>query len=120
MAPQPPKTELEALTARIAASRASLGAHAAGLRERLDFPARIRSSITDSIRRHPLAVIGGTIGLGFIATRLFRRPRTARSPKPGLGSLAFTTILALVKPALLNYLTREIQRRFAAGPTQAP
>ncbi|MCU0796416.1 MAG: hypothetical protein MUF31_10820 [Akkermansiaceae bacterium] len=121
MAPQPPaESTLETLIARLAASRTELGHHAAGIRERIDVPKRIQRSVTDSIRSHPLVLFGGTLGLGFIASRIFRRSKPAKSQAStgsGIKGLVLTTAIALIKPALIRFVTQELQRRFLPSST---
>lgn len=116
MAPPPPEQpSLEILTARLAASRESLGHHAASLREKLDLPARMRRTALDSVRSHPLALFGGTLGVGFIASRLFRRPKPAKAPRSGLTSVLITTAIAILKPAIIRFITDELKRRYMPG-----
>ena len=109
MAPQS-QGQAEALIARIAASRVALAADLAGLRRRLDVPARVK----DSILSKPLAWLGGSLGAGFLASSIFRRRRPkAEKAKRGLLGLALGGLISLARPALQNWALQEARRRFA-------
>ena len=99
----------EALIARIAASRASVGLELAALRRRLDVPTRVKNSILSK----PLAWFGGSLGVGFIASLLLKRPRVREEKKHrGLWSLALGGAFTLARPALQSWALREARKRF--------
>lgn len=99
--------EVERLIARLEQSREQVRRHADGLRECLDVPGRLRKSL----RSHPVAWFGGSLGAGMIASRLLRRPRARKARRGWFGPLlgaAFT----LSRPLLQQMITSEVQRRF--------
>jgi len=96
-----------ALIERIERSRGAVGGHLLEVRRALDVPGRIKHSI----RRRPFAWFGGSMGIGLLASRLFRRPRKAVK-RSGWSGLLLTGTLALLKPILKGVITSELQRRF--------
>jgi hypothetical protein len=103
--------QTDALSARLAASRASLGSDLAVIRRRLDVPARVK----DSILSKPLLWFGGSLGAGLLASMLLRRPRPqARESKPSrsLWKIALGGAFALARPALQSWAMREFGKRF--------
>lgn len=107
MAAQPQGSE--ALIARIAASRGSLGTELAVLRRRWDVPARVK----DSILSKPLAWFGGSLGAGFIASLLLKRPKARGEKKRRTWwSLALGGAFTLARPALQSWALREAKKRF--------
>ncbi len=99
----------EALIARIAASRVSLGTDLGLLRRRWDIPTRVK----DSILSKPLAWFGGSLGVGLVASLLLKRPRVREEKKHrGWWSLALGGAFTLARPALQSWALREAKKRF--------
>lgn len=106
-----PQGQTAALIARIAASRIALGTDYAHVRRRWHLPARIR----DSILSKPIAWFGGSLGMGFLASLILRRPRPPESklkPKRSLIALALGGAFTLARPALQSWAVRELGKRF--------
>jgi hypothetical protein len=104
-----PQGQTAALIARIAASRTALGNDYAHLRRRWHLPARIK----DSILSKPVAWFGGSLGMGFLASLILRRPRPRESkPKRSLIALALGGAFTLARPALQSWAVRELGKRF--------
>jgi hypothetical protein len=105
--------QTDALSARLAASRAAVGTDLAALRRRLDVPARVK----DSILSKPMAWFGGSLGVGLLASMLLKRPRPrplARESKASrsLWKLALGGAFTLARPALQSWAMREFGKRF--------
>ena len=112
------RQDLEALTARIAASRVAVAGELANLRRQLDVPARVKESVLSK----PLAWLGGSLGAGFVASILLKRRRRHRasrvekaekSAKKAWWSVLLGGAFTLARPALQNWALREFQSRFA-------
>lgn len=106
-APEEQSPDVEALIQRMAASRDQLGGHLAELRHKVDVPARIKGSVMGK----PWLWFGGSLGAGFIASRVLRRPRKVKTNRKWLGFL-LTTGFTILKPTLMRVVTSELQRRF--------
>lgn len=111
-----PRQDLQALSARIAASRVAVAGELAQLRYRLDVPARVKESVLSK----PLAWLGGSLGAGFVASIfLKRRRRSSRAEKAekvakkSLWGILLGGAFTLARPALQNWALREFQARFA-------
>ncbi len=110
-----PRQDLQALSARIAASRVAVAGELAQLRYRLDVPARVKESVLSK----PLAWLGGSLGAGFVASIFLRRRRSHRSEKAekvvkkSLWGMLLGGAFTLARPALQNWALREFQSRFA-------
>lgn len=102
------RPEVAELIQRIENSRGSLGEHVAQLKRKIDVPSRIKHSIFD----RPTAWFGGSLGVGFVASRLLRRKPKKAARKGGLIALLFSTLLTLLKPAVKGMILAELQRRF--------
>lgn len=104
--------QTDALSTRIAASRAALGHDLGVLRHRLDVPARVK----DSILSKPLLWFGGSLATGLLASMILRRPRPvireAKASK-SLWKLALGGAFALARPTLQTWALRELGKRFA-------
>ena len=103
--------QTDALSARLAASRATLGSDLAQLRRRLDVPARVK----DSILSKPLVWFGGSLGVGLLASMLVRRPRPQvreSNVSRSLWKLALGGAFTLARPALQSWAIREFGKRF--------
>lgn len=114
MAREPEKrtAETEALIQRLEASRSDLGEQVVDLRQRLDVPTRIKSSV----KGKPWLWFGGAMGAGLVLGRILRRPKKTkiiRKKNPLIG-FALTTGFALLKTALKQVVTNELQRRRTA------
>jgi hypothetical protein len=104
-----PQGQAAALIARIAASRSALADDYAHLRRRLDLSGRVK----DSILSKPAAWFGGSLGMGFLASLMLRRPRPREAkPKRSLVALALGGAFTLVRPALQSWAVRELGKRF--------
>ena len=92
------------------ASRSRLSQETLALRQRFDGPRRV----LQSLRRHPVAWLGGSLATGLAATFLFRRKPSSPKPRRGwrgmLGSLALTAI----RPAVKAWLTVQLKQFLAA------
>lgn len=113
----------QALIDRLAASRQAAGEEIGHLRQKLDVPSRLRSSLAE----RPGLWMGGSLGTGFMLSRtlksLFRRPKkTAKSS--GWLALLFGAIMAAAKPLLRDYALRTVRHRFLtpgpSGPVTRP
>lgn len=104
--------QTDALSARLAASRASLGSDLAQIRRRLDVPARVK----DSILSKPLVWFGGSLGVGLLASMLLRRPRPqvreSKASRSSLWKLALGGAFTLARPALQSWALKEFGKRF--------
>jgi hypothetical protein len=103
--------QTDALSARLAASRASLGSELATLRRTLDLPARVK----DSVLSKPLVWFGGSLGAGLLASMLLKRPRPVvqeSKPSRSLWKLALGGAFALARPTLQTWAMREFGKRF--------
>lgn len=104
--------QTDALSARLAASRASLGSDLARIRHRLDVPARVK----DSILSKPLVWFGGSLGVGLLASMLLRRPRPqvreSKASRSSLWKLALGGAFTLARPALQTWAMKEFGKRF--------
>lgn len=104
--------ETQALIARIAASRATVGHELVVLRRRLDVPARMKKSV----RSKPLAWFGGSLGAGLVASFLFKgrrsEPTQEKVVRRSLWSLALGGAFTLARPALQTLAMNELRKRF--------
>lgn len=117
--PHPEPAEIAALTARIAASRVHLENHLGALREKLDLPKRLKEKVQSTFFANPLAWFGGSLGAGFFASRLLRRPKKA-AKKTGWFAVVASTVFALLKPTIQSLVVKELQRRFVTPPVGSP
>ncbi|MEP4078281.1 hypothetical protein [Haloferula sp.] len=101
------RPDVAELIRQIESSRSSVGGHVVQLKRSLDIPSRFKHSVTT----HPGAWFGGSLGLGLISSRIFRR-KPKKTEKKGKRSLLVTTLITLSKPAIKGFLVSEIQRRF--------
>ena len=103
--------QIEQLIRLSAASRSRLSLDVAALQRRLEMPTRA----LHSLRRHPLAWLGGSLAAGVAATLLLRRKPPAAAPKPHrslgrtLGSLAVTA----ARPFIETWLTVQLKQFLA-------
>lgn len=102
---QPSKpTDVEILIQASQASRQLLSREIAGLKHRLDVPARVRESLT----REPATWVLGSVVSGLFASLLFRRPKTvaqkSRSFSRKLLGLTLTAAQPIIKASLSGWL----------------
>jgi hypothetical protein len=102
------KAEIERLIRLSANARSCLGNEASALRRRLDFPARVRSSLA----AHPTSWLFGSLASGLAASLLFRRRPVAKIQRKGRG--LFGVILGLTltaaRPLAKVWLTQQLAR----------
>ncbi len=103
------------------AARACLGSEAAVLRQRLDFPSRIRGSLA----RHPTSWLVGSLASGLAASLVFRRKpavvRKSRGLAATLLGLGLTAARPLLKVWLANQAGRWLTQPFpTAKPLRSP
>jgi hypothetical protein len=118
----PENPEIQRLIRLSQASRSRLDSEAAALKHRLDFPARIRSSL----RQHPLAWLLGSLGSGLAASLMVRR-RSAVAPqkKRGMPGVLLGLTLTAARPLAKLWLNGQI-KQWTAGlsetsrPSSAP
>ena len=107
--------DLEALIARIAASRIAVSTDLTTMRHRMDFRTRVK----DSVLARPVAWLGGSLGAGFLVSALFKRRRRRSASvekekvKGGLWGMLLGGAFTLARPALQSWALREFQTRFA-------
>lgn len=79
------------------------------LKSRLDVPSRVM----DSINARPSAWFASSLGVGFLATRLFRRKEVTVSQKPkrGIVALILAALFSIAKVPLKELLIAELTRR---------
>ncbi len=65
---------------------------------------------------YPFNGSGGSLGIGLISSRIFRR-KPKKDQKRGMTGFLFATILTFLKPAIKGMLLSEIQRRFKVHTT---
>lgn len=99
--------ELAELVRRGDVARIQIGQAHLELRRKLEVPLRIR----DSLKSSPLKWIGGSLGLGFVSSFLFRSGRGESKHAPekkhrGWFVGLLMMIFALVKPSLKVYATK--------------
>jgi len=102
------KVEVERLIRLSANARARLGNEAAALRRRLDFPARVRSSLA----AHPTSWLFGSLASGLAASLFFRRRPAAKAKHKGRGIFGVLLGLTLTaaKPLAKVWLTQQLAR----------
>ncbi len=102
--------ELAELIRRSEAARIQIGHAHLQFKKKLDIPLRIR----DSLKSSPMKWLGGSLGVGFLGSFLFRskRPEVRHEPEKkhrgwfvGLLMMLFT----LVKPSLKIYATKMLK-----------
>lgn len=100
--------ELAELVRRSELARSQITQVQQKLRQKLDVPLRIR----DSLKSSPLKWLGGSLGVGFVSSLLFRSKRrlSKREQEPekkhrGLFLGFLMMLFALIKPTLKVYAT---------------
>lgn len=105
-------SEKSELLARVSSTRTALVGDLSGLGHALDVPSRLRSSF----RLHPLAWVGGAVGVGVVVAALFRKGGKSGGFSQWrpmlLGTLGFlgNRALTLSMPALGEILETEVNR----------
>jgi hypothetical protein len=110
--------EIAELIRQAGAARSELGAQAAKLRDGLDVPARLRSSLSG----HPARWMAGSLVSGMAASLLFRRKP---KPAPGIQSKrAWLAILAMLtavaKPLVKEWLLARLKDLLAGHHHPTP
>ena len=113
----PPNQELERLIRLAAASRSCLTSEVIALRQRLDFPTRIRGSL----KSHPTAWLFGSLASGFAGSLMFRRKSAAPETKPR-GSVVTLLGLALTaaRPFAKVWLADQVKSYLIGRPGTVP
>lgn len=106
--------EIQHLIHLAEASRSCLGAEAAALRHKLDFPARVRSSL----RHHPSAWMLGSLASGLAASMLLRRRPPAPKKRRGFSHSLLGLTLTAARPLAKIWLAGQL-KQWAAGITRA-
>ena len=107
-----PPSDKSELLARVSSPRTTLVGDLSGLGHALDVPSRRRSSF----RLHPLAWVGGAVGVGVVVAALFRKGGKGGGFSQWrpmlLGTLGFlgNRALTLSMPALGEILETEVNR----------
>lgn len=123
--PTQKQAELEELVRRSEASRLRLADAHSALKDKLNVPARLVSSM----RAEPAKWLGGSAVAGFVTSRLFRSkksPKKVREIKKQRNFLLGTLTLAaaVAKPAARIYATKLIKdyfnRQLADGTARRP
>ncbi|MGB6223392.1 hypothetical protein [Haloferula sp.] len=101
------RPEIAELIRRIEGSRGSVETQVAQLRRTLDIPSRIKHSVS----HNPLAWFGSSMGVGLLASRVFRRRKKAKPKAKGIIGLLTAALLTMIKPAIRGLIVGELQRR---------
>lgn len=117
----PHHQEIERLIRASAVSRSCLQSEVSVLKQRLDFPSRIRSSL----KSHPTAWVVGSLASGFATSLLFRRRAVPTGAKPrGLAltllGLALTAVRPFAKVWLADQVKQHLVGRSGAYPSNPP
>jgi hypothetical protein len=99
--------ELAELIRRSEIARVQIGQAHLELKRKLEVPLRIR----DSLKSSPLKWLGGSLGLGFVGSFLFKSRRKESIPMPEIKPRGFISgllmmIFTLVKPSIKVYATK--------------
>ncbi len=102
----PKNQEIDRLILLGAMSRSRLGSEIGSLKEQLDVPARIRSSL----KQHPTGWLLGAVASGLAASLLFRRQPVAAEKKHRSFPLALLGLtLTAVRPFAKVWLTDQVK-----------
>ena len=106
----PKDQEIQRLIRLSEVARSKLEDEALLLRQRLDVPARIRTSL----KSHPLGWLFGSLASGFTATWLFRRQTTVVQKKNrGMASTLLGLALTAVQPVAKVWLANQLKAYLA-------
>lgn len=99
-------TRIQELIRLSRASRSGLGMEFSGLRQKLDFPLRLR----DSLKQQPATWLVGSALAGLATSMLFRRRRRAKaSSKPkGISGALMALTLTAARPLAKVWLTKKL------------
>ncbi len=87
------------------ASRSGLGMEFSGLRQKLDFPLRVR----DSLKQQPATWLVGSVLAGLATSLLFRRRSRAKAPKSkGISGALMALTLTAARPLAKVWLTKKL------------
>ena len=112
----PKDQQIEQLIRQGRNSRTFLENEAVALRQKLDVPARLRSSL----KSHPTGWLFGSAASGLAASLLFRRkPAPAARQDRGIPFKILGLILTLVRPMAKLWLTGQVKNYLTAS-TQHP
>ncbi|MES2981476.1 MAG: hypothetical protein V4727_04100 [Verrucomicrobiota bacterium] len=108
--PNQKSLELAELIRRSKAARIQIGHAHLQFKKKLDIPLRIR----DSLKSSPLTWLGGSLGVGFLGSLLFRskRPEIKHEPEKkhrGWFVGLLMMVFALAKPTLKIYATKLVK-----------
>ena len=101
------RPELADLILRIESSRGELAGHVRKLKRKFDVPHRVRQSVASS----PFAWFGGSLGVGFLTSRILGRKRKKERKRGGFFGFLFAALITLIKPSIKGFLLGELQRR---------
>jgi hypothetical protein len=106
--------EIERLTLAAAAARAHLSNQATLLRQKLDVPARLHTSL----KHHPTGWLFGSLASGLAASLLFRnRSHRGGERKPrGFLLAVFGLILTVVRPFAKVWVTDQLKNYLTGKP----
>jgi hypothetical protein len=106
----PKDQEIQRLIRLSEVARSKLEDEALLLKQRLDVPARIRTSL----KSHPLGWLFGSLASGVTATWLFRRQTTVVQKKNrGLASTLLGLVLTAVQPVAKVWLANQLKAYLA-------
>ena len=113
----PPHPEIERLIRLSAASRACLAREVVAVKQRLDFPARIRGSL----KGHPSAWLFGSLASGFAGSLLFRRKTPVTGTKHrGLTMTLLGLALTAARPFAKVWLADQVKLYLIKRPGSLP
>jgi hypothetical protein len=110
---QDAKNQINSLVHRADAARNALGDNLRSLRDKVDFPSRIKNQL----RSRPTLWLGAAALGGLTLSRiLFRRsPRHAPpTPRRGIKHMLFQVLCATAKPAIQSWLTQQVKKSLSA------
>lgn len=106
----PKDQEIQRLIRLSEVARSKLENEAVLLKQRLDVPARIRTSL----KSHPLGWLFGSLASGLTATWLFRRqPVVVDKKNRGVASTLFGLALTAIQPAAKVWLANQLKSYLA-------
>ncbi len=113
----PQNPEIERLIRLGAASRSCLTSEVIALKQRLDFPTRIRGSL----KSHPTAWLFGSLASGFVGSLLFRRKPAATATKHrGLPVTLLGLALTAARPFAKVWLADQVKSYLIGRPGSFP
>lgn len=84
------------------------------LKQKLDVPGRVKKSLAEK----PAAWFGGSLGMGFVLSKLVAHRRKKTAKRRGLLGFLLGSAFALAKPSLKTMVANEVVRRLKSryGP----